>query len=63
MKCDDCDNHEDDITDENPLCAKCRAEDEEELVYHECSNCKGDMCDQYGWCVNCMKRTEKTIHK
>lgn len=58
-KCADCDNHEDDITDENPLCAECR----EEKVYHECSNCKGDMCDQYGWCVNCMKRTEKTIQK
>jgi hypothetical protein len=38
-------------------------EDEEKKVYHECSNCKGDMCDQYGWCVNCMKRTEKMVAK
>ena len=78
-KCADCDNHADDIGDGNdedgnelnPLCSECRKkyEDEEksdtdeEKVYHECSNCKGDMCDQYGWCVNCMKRTEKTIQK
>lgn len=29
-KCADCDNHEDDITDENPLCADCRAMKEEQ---------------------------------
>ena len=76
-KCADCDNHADDIGDGNdedgnelnPLCSECRvakeeqSDTDEEKVYHECSNCKGDMCDQYGWCVNCMKRTEKTIQK
>ena len=29
-KCADCDNHEDDITDENPLCAECRVAKEEQ---------------------------------
>ena len=65
------DGDDEDGNELNPLCSECRKkyEDEEksdtdeEKVYHECSNCKGDMCDQYGWCVNCMKRTEKTIQK
>ena len=29
-KCGDCDNHEDDITDENPLCSECRVAKEEQ---------------------------------